>query len=101
MATALKVVGPIGPTTAPDPSHLSLEFSIFQDDGGSHRWRLICSDGSVLARSSSFASQADAERGAQHVIDNARWARLVPAWDEDRPVVFTHPGTVDSEEGLA
>jgi uncharacterized protein YegP (UPF0339 family) len=100
MATALKVVGTIEPTTAP-ASHLPLEFSIFQDGGGSHRWRLISSDGSVLARSSSFASQADAERGAQHVIDNAHSARLAPAWDQDRPVVFTHPGTVDSEEGLA
>jgi uncharacterized protein YegP (UPF0339 family) len=101
MATALRVVGPIEPTTASDPSRLSLEFSIFQDDGGSHRWRLISSDGSVLARSSSFASQADAERGAQHVIDNAHSARLVPAWDEGRPMAFTHPGTIDSEEGLA
>ncbi len=100
MATALKVVGPIEPMTASDRSRLSLEFSIFQDDGGSHRWQLISSDGSVLARSSSFASQADAERSAQHVIDNAYSARFVPAWDEDRPVVFTHPGTVDSE-GLA
>ena len=101
MATALKLVGPIEPTTAPDPSQLSLEFSIFQDDGGSHRWRLVSSDGSVLARSSSFASQADAQRGAQHVIDNAHSARSAPARDEDRPVAFTHPGSVDSEEGLA
>ncbi len=98
MATALQLVGRIEPTEAPDRSHLSLEFSIFQDDGGSHRWRLISSNGSVLARSSSFASQADAERSAQHVIDSAHSARLVTAWDEDRPVVFTHPGTVDSDE---
>ena len=101
MATAPQRVGSTESTSVAYSSQPSLEFSIFQDDGGSHRWRLISSDGSVLARSSSFASQADAERGAQHVIDNAHWARIVPAWDEDRPVAFPHPGTVDSEEGLA
>jgi uncharacterized protein YegP (UPF0339 family) len=83
-----------------DPSRVTLEFSIFQDNGGSHRWRLISADGSVLARSNSFASQADAEQAARHVIANAHSARLVPAWDEDPPVAFTHHGSVDSEEVL-
>ena len=101
MATALRRVGRIEPTRAPDMSHRSLEFSIFQDNGGSHRWRLLSPDGSVLARSSSFASQADAERAARYVIDNARSARLVSVRNEDRQVVFTHAGSVDSETGLA
>ena len=98
MATALHRVGPIEPVRAADPSRLPLEFSVFQDNGGAHRWRLSAPDGSVLARSSSFAFQADAEQAAQHVIDNAHSARLVPAGDEDPQVVFTHPGSVDSEE---
>ena len=101
MATALRRIGRIELTNAADSSHRSLEFSVFPAEGGSYCWLLISPDGSVLARSRRFTSQADAEQAAQYVIDNAHSARLLPASDGDRQVVFTHPGSIDSEAGLA
>ena len=46
-----------------------LEFSVFEDNGGSYRWTIIA-DGATLARSSSFASRVEAEAAAQRVRNN-------------------------------
>lgn len=45
----------------------SLEFLIFEDNGGSYYWTIVASDGTTLARSDAFASYDDAEQAAQHV----------------------------------
>lgn len=99
MATAPQQVGGIERKTAPDPSQLSLRFSILRDIGGFHLWRLLSSDGSGPRSVQSFASRAGIEQAAKRVIDNAHSVPLVPAWDEDRQVAFTHPGSGDSEDG--
>ena len=48
----------------------SLEFLIFEDNGGGYHWTIVA-DGATLARSGSFASYDDAEKAAKHVRDGA------------------------------
>ncbi len=64
----------------------SMEFSIFEDTGGSYHWRLRAGDGSILAQSGSFASYDDAERAAQQVRRNAVSARFAPRAVEAVPI---------------
>jgi uncharacterized protein YegP (UPF0339 family) len=59
----------------------SMEFLIFEDNGGSYYWTIVAGDGTTLARSEAFASYDDAERAAQHVRDGAASAPF-----EDRAV---------------
>src|SRR5437763_12793418 len=47
----------------------SMEFLIFEDNGGSYHWTIVAGDSATLARSGSFGSYEDAERAAQHVRD--------------------------------
>ena len=54
----------------------SMEFLIFEDNGGDYHWTIVAADGATLARSGSFASYDDAERAAQHVRDGAASARF-------------------------
>jgi uncharacterized protein YegP (UPF0339 family) len=49
----------------------SMEFLIFEDNGGDHHWTIVAGDGVTVARSGSFTSYQDAERAAQHVRDGA------------------------------
>ncbi len=49
----------------------SMEFVIFEDNGGDYHWAIVAGDGSTLARSGSFASYDDAEKSANHVRDGA------------------------------
>jgi uncharacterized protein YegP (UPF0339 family) len=54
----------------------SMEFLVFEDNGGDYHWTIVAADGAVLARSAGFPSYDDAERAAQHVRDGAASARL-------------------------
>jgi uncharacterized protein YegP (UPF0339 family) len=54
----------------------SMEFVIFEDNGGDYHWTIVAADGSTLARSGSFASCDDAEKAASHVRDGAASARF-------------------------
>lgn len=59
----------------------SMEFLIFEDNGGFYYWTIVAGDGTTLVRSDAFASYDDAERAAQHVRDGAASAPF-----EDRAV---------------
>ena len=54
----------------------SMEFLIFEDNGGAYHWRIVAGDGATLAQSGSFASYQDAEQAAQRVRDGAASARF-------------------------
>jgi uncharacterized protein YegP (UPF0339 family) len=54
----------------------SMEFLVFEDNGGEYHWTIVARDGATLARSGGFASYDDAEKAAKHVRDAAAVARL-------------------------
>jgi uncharacterized protein YegP (UPF0339 family) len=54
----------------------SMQFLIFEDNGGDYHWTIVAADGATLAGSAGFASYEDAERAAQHVRDGAPSARF-------------------------
>ncbi len=54
----------------------SMEFLIFEDNGGNYHWTIVAGDGATLVRSASFASYEDAERAANHVRTGAASARF-------------------------
>ena len=64
---------------------ISMQFLIFEDNGGDYHWRLLDGDRETLAQSPSFASREDAHRAAQLVLDGASSARLERAAG-DRPI---------------
>src|SRR5947209_18318482 len=64
----------------------SMEFLIFEDNGGSYHWTIVARDGATLARSGSLGSYEDAERAAQHVRDGVASALFERRGDEARPV---------------
>jgi uncharacterized protein YegP (UPF0339 family) len=79
MATATKKSGPNGrvPRRAPEvrvPE--SIEFLVFEDNGGRYRWSIVAGDGVTLAQSAAFASYEDAERAANRVRQGADSAPL-------------------------
>ena len=49
----------------------SMEFLIFEDNGGRYHWTIVARDGSTLARSGSFPSYDAATAAAKHVRDGA------------------------------
>jgi uncharacterized protein YegP (UPF0339 family) len=62
---------------APDEhSGSSLAFLIFEDNGGSYRWRILAGDGASLGQSGRFLSYDDAEQAAQRIRDGAASARF-------------------------
>jgi uncharacterized protein YegP (UPF0339 family) len=63
----------------------SMEFLIFEDNGGDYHWTIVAGDGATLARSGGFASYDDAEKAAKHVRDGAASARF------ERRAVGTSP----------
>jgi uncharacterized protein YegP (UPF0339 family) len=79
MATAIKksraakqLAGTASAARVPE----SMEFLIFEDNGGDYHWTIVARDGATLAQSGSFASYDEAEHGAQHVRDGAASAEL-------------------------
>jgi uncharacterized protein YegP (UPF0339 family) len=64
----------------------SMEFVIFEDNGGRYDWRIIAGSGGLLARSESFASYEDAENAAHDVRDGAASASFKPRTGENEPV---------------
>jgi len=67
----------------------SMEFLIFEDNGGDYHWTIVAADGATLARSGDFASYQDAERAAQHVRDGAASAPFEHRAASARPVDLT------------
>jgi uncharacterized protein YegP (UPF0339 family) len=64
----------------------SMEFVIFQDNGGAYHWTIVAGDGATLARSGSFGSYDHAEQAARRVRDGAASARFDALASEARPV---------------
>jgi uncharacterized protein YegP (UPF0339 family) len=62
---------------------VSMEFLIFEDNGGDYHWALMDRDGNSLARSASFSSYQHAEDAARVVLAGAGSARLDPRVDTD------------------
>ena len=54
----------------------SMEFVIFEDNGGAYHWSLVAGDGATLAQSGSFASYDSAEQAARRVREGAASARF-------------------------
>jgi uncharacterized protein YegP (UPF0339 family) len=55
-----------------------MKFEVYADAGGHYRWRLVSSNGQVVASSGeSFASKANATRAAENVKANAGSASIV------------------------
>jgi len=53
----------------------SLEFFVYEDNGGGYHWA-IAGSGESLAQSGSFASYAEAERAGRYIRDSAESARF-------------------------
>ena len=64
----------------------SMEFVVFEDNGGAYRWRIVAGDGATLAQSESFASLDRAEHAAQLVREGAASASFDPRAGEAGPV---------------
>ncbi len=55
-----------------------MKFEIYADAGGNYRWRLVSSNGQIVASSGeAFASKSNALRAAENVRDNAGKATIV------------------------
>ncbi len=54
----------------------SMEFLIYEDNGGAYRWRICADDGATLAQSAGFASYDDAAQAAERVRHGAASARF-------------------------
>ena len=88
MATATKKARAAGQLArrARDVQSASMEFLVFQDNGGAYYWTIVAGDGATLARSGSFASYDHAEQAARRVRDGAAAARVEARAGQARPV---------------
>jgi uncharacterized protein YegP (UPF0339 family) len=67
----------------------SMEFAIFEDNGGRYHWMIVAGNGRIIAQSVEFASYEDAEQAARHVRDGAGSASFRPRAGGGRPVNLT------------
>jgi uncharacterized protein YegP (UPF0339 family) len=67
----------------------SMEFLVFQDNGGRYCWTIVSESGEPLAQSPSFASYQDARDAAERVREAAGSARLEPIETASSAVDFT------------
>ncbi len=71
---------------SPAEVRASMEFLIFEDNGGLYHWRILAGDGTLLGRSGDFGSYDDAEQAARDIVDGAASARLERRGDAKGPV---------------
>jgi uncharacterized protein YegP (UPF0339 family) len=79
MATATKksrAAGQLARRARIERDSESMEFVVFEDNGGDYHWTILARDGATLARSSGHASYADAEQAAERVRGGAASARF-------------------------
>jgi uncharacterized protein YegP (UPF0339 family) len=89
MATATKKVRaarPIGRRARDVSKSASLEFLVFEDNGGSYHWAIFSAGGESLAQSGSFASYDEAAHAGGYVRDGAESARFERRAAGNRPV---------------
>lgn len=57
---------------------MAWKFEIYPDKAGAYRWRLVASNGQIVAASGeAFDSKSNAKRAAENVRDNAGTANTV------------------------
>lgn len=44
---------------------MAARFEVFEDSAGEYRWRLVATNGEVVAQSEGYTRKHDAERGAE------------------------------------
>jgi len=64
----------------------AITFRVVEDNGGSHHWTLIGTDGESLAQSRPYATHEEAAHAALVVRDGASSARFKASATVDRPV---------------
>jgi uncharacterized protein YegP (UPF0339 family) len=64
----------------------SLEFLVFQDDGGGYHWVIVGGGGESLAQSGSFESYDEAAHAGRNARDGAESARFERRATDDRVV---------------
>ena len=64
----------------------SMEFVVFEDNGGRYHWRIVAGNGEILAQSERFASHEDAEQAAGHVRDGPASASFTSRAGGNGPV---------------
>jgi uncharacterized protein YegP (UPF0339 family) len=79
----------------------SMEFVVFQDNGGAYHWTIVAGDGATLARSGSFASYDHAEQAAHRVRDGAAAARFDALASEARPLDLIARRHASSDDSAA
>jgi uncharacterized protein YegP (UPF0339 family) len=90
MATATKKLHAAKPVArdARDVSPpASLQFLVYQDNGGDYHWEIVGGSGESLAHSQGFAFHDDAKRAARCVYDGAGSARFEPRVAQERQLV--------------
>jgi hypothetical protein len=65
---------------------VSLEFLVFEDNGGGYHWAIVGGGGESLAQSGSFGSYEEAAHAGRDARDGAEWARFACRAAEDRVV---------------
>jgi hypothetical protein len=68
------------------PESTSLEFFVFEDNGGGYRWAIVGGSGASLVQSASFGSYAEAAQAGCYVRDSAESARFQRRAADDRVV---------------
>jgi len=63
---------------------VSLEFLVFEDNGGGYHWAIVGGSGESLAQSGSFGSYEEAAHAGRCARDGAEWARFDCRAAEDR-----------------
>jgi hypothetical protein len=63
---------------------VSLEFLVFEDNGGGYHWAIVGGSGESLAQSGSFGSYEEAAHAGRYARDGAEWARFERRAAEDR-----------------
>jgi uncharacterized protein YegP (UPF0339 family) len=66
----------------------SMEFLIYQDNGGAYHWSIVTDDGAIIGQSGDFASYDDAKQAARQVRDGAASARFELRATETLPVAL-------------
>jgi len=90
MATATKKIHaarPVARSRRDVSESTSLEFLVYQDNGGDYHWEIVGEGGERLAQSRSFASHEDAECAARYVHDGAGSTRFKARAAEKRQLV--------------
>ena len=64
----------------------SLEFLVFEDNGGGYHWAIVGGSDECLAQSGSFGSYEEAAHAGRYVRDGAEAARFERRAAEDRMV---------------